>query len=182
MNVVDYAIRGTAWIAFVFYIAGEALDHRRFRADPKYARWFTTLGCAALLIHIACAFNYRYGWSHHAAYADTARQIAALTGWNSGSGIYINYLFALVWVALVIRLWMKPDARPSAGLQTWLMRGFFLFMFFNGTVVFIHGALRWMGLLGCLALIAAWLCLWPKIGPNGTSRDSPPNRINSPES
>ena len=142
----DWFIRGSAWLAFAFYIGAEA----------KRSRWLSTLGCAALLFHIAAAFQFRHGWSHSAAYADTARQTAALTGWNWGGGIYINYLFAGIWTWTVLRSWTKP-----IDSQTWLVRGFFLFMFVNAAVVFVHGPIRWLGLLGCLTLVAVWLSRRP---------------------
>jgi hypothetical protein len=141
----DWLIRGTAWLAFALYVA----------AEVKKSRWLNSLGCAALLYHIAAAFQFRHGWSHSAAYADTARQTAALTGWNWGGGIYINYLFALVWGCEVARAWVSP--RTVAPSRTWILRGFFLFMFLNAAVVFAHGWVRWLGLLGCVALIAVWL-------------------------
>jgi len=137
----DWFIRGTAWLAFALYIAAEA----------KRSRWFNALGCAALLVHIALAFQFRHGWSQTAAYVDTARQTSALTGWNWGGGIYINYLFAGVWLWTVLPSWTKP-----IGWQTWLVRGFFLFMFLNAAVIFVPGPARWLGAIGCLALIAVW--------------------------
>ena len=151
MNQDDWLVRGTAWLALVFYVAGEITGVR----GKTFVRvWLTTLGCAALLIHIACAFQYRHNWSESAAYADTARQTAAVTGFNWGGGIYINYLFAAVWVAEVMRSWVRPATGPGG----WILftRAFFLFMFFNAAVVFVMGPIRWFGLLCCLALLSVW--------------------------
>ena len=141
----DWLIRATAWLAFALYVA----------AEGKKSRWLNSLGCAALLFHIGLAFHFRHDWSHSAAYADTARQTAALTGRNWGAGIYINYLFAFLWVGDVTRSWIKP--RPVSGSQSWILRGFFLFMFLNAAVIFVPGPIRWLGLMGCLVLVGVWL-------------------------
>jgi len=138
--------RGTVWLALTLYVASELAARRSHRGA---ARWLNALGCSAFLAHVACAFQFYHHWSHSAAYADTARQTAQLTGWNSGAGLYINYFFALVWVATVI----TPPRGPIIGM----VRGFFLFMIFNGAVVFVHSPIRWFGLLLCVALIGCWL-------------------------
>jgi len=147
--------RGTVWLALSLYVAGEVM--RRRSALSPAGRWLNTLGCAAFLAHVACAFHFYHAWSHSAAYVDTARQTAELTGWNSGAGLYINYLFALVWVADALSSWSTSRARPNWII--WSVRGFFWFMMFNGAVVFAHGTMRGYGLLLCVLLLACW---WPR--------------------
>ena len=152
--------RGTAWAALWLYAAGEI--HRSLQggsATSGAVRWWSTLGCGTFLMHIVCAFQFYHGWSHAAAYADTARQTAALLGrnWNWGGGLYVNYLFALVWLGEMTWSWCRPGGyvkRPR-----WLthgVRGFFLFMIVNGTVVFVQGPMRWVGLCLCLVLLVSW--------------------------
>ena len=94
------------------------------------------------------------------AYADTARQSKELTGWNSGGGLYLNYLFALVWMTRVVwsRIALAYHSSPPT-FWTRSVRGFFLFMIFNGAFVFVRGNLRWLGLLLCLLLLISW---WPR--------------------
>jgi hypothetical protein len=137
---------GTVWLALTLYVASELAARR---SHLRAARSLNAIGCAAFLAHVVCAFQFYDHWSHSAAYAETARQTAQLTGWNSGVGLYINYLFALVWIATVIT--------PPRGVITGVVRGFFLFMVFNGAVVFVHSPIRWFGLLLCVALIGCWL-------------------------
>src|SRR5262245_48674916 len=136
--------RGTVWLALTLYVASEFAMRRSGRA----ARWLNAFGCATFLAHVVCAFQFYHHWSHSAAYADTARQTAALTGWKSGAGLYVNYVFAMVWIATVIK--------GPGGWALWAVRGFFWFMIFNGAVVFVHGPVRWIGLLLCAALIGCW--------------------------
>jgi hypothetical protein len=121
------------------------------------SRWAWTLGCAALLAHIACAFAFVHGWSHDDAYRETARQTAALTGLNWGGGVFFNYVFAAAWLADVFAWWLAPAVR--ARCPRWISlfwHGFFLFMVFNGAVVFISGPARGLGLAICITLAWAW--------------------------
>jgi hypothetical protein len=157
MNADNWIMRGTAWFAFALYVAAEMIPRRDFPGARKMYRWLSSLGCAALLAHIGCAFQYRHGWSHSAAYADTARQTAALTGWNWGGGIYLNYFFALVWFAEVVRLWSNRTPELRRGWRVHIVRGFFLFMFLNAAVIFVHSPARWIGLALCLVLVVGWV-------------------------
>jgi len=144
--------RGTVWLALTLYVAGEIARRRSSASDT--ARWLNTLGCAAFIAHVACAFHFYHAWSHSVAYADTTRQTAEMVGWNSGAGLYVNYFFAAVWLADAF--WTYA-ARP-----VWItraIRAFFWFMIFNAAVVFAHGPMRGYGLLLSLALIATW---WPR--------------------
>jgi len=137
--------RGTVWLALTLYVASELATRH---SHPAAARRLNILGCAAFFAHVASAFQFYHHWSHSGAHAETARQTAQLTGWHSGTGLYINYIFGLVWLATIV----KP---PRTG-RIWIVRGFFLFMIFNGAVVFVHRPLRWFGLLLCVVLIACW--------------------------
>ena len=163
MNATNWIIRGTAWLAFGLYVTAEMIAGRHFPGAFRMFRWLSSLGCAALLAHIGCAFQYRHGWSHSAAYADTARQTAALTGWNWGGGIYLNYLFALVWFAAVVRLWSGRTPEVQRGWRLRMVRAFFLFMFLNAAVIFVHSPARWIGLALCLILVAGWV--FPRTRP-----------------
>ena len=159
MHTGEWLTRGTVWLALAIYVASEIMKVTRRSHDwGAWARWLNSFGCAAFLAHVACAFHFYHAWSHPVAYADTARQTAELFGWNWGGGLYVNYLFALVWVGEVVWSWTDPNhyiQRPKWIL--WTVRGFFLFMMFNGAVVFARGDIRWFGWLLCLTLAGCWL-------------------------
>ena len=152
--------RGTVWLALTLYVGGEIV--RRRSAANDAARRLNTLGCAAFVAHVACAFHFYHGWSHSAAHTDTARQTAELFGWNSGIGLYVNYLFAAVWLADAVWSWSAPGYAARPAWITWTIRAFFWFMIFNGAVIFARGPLRGYGLLLSVALVAAW---WPQRYP-----------------
>ena len=75
-----------------------------------------------------------------------------------GEGIYMSYLFAILWAADAIWWWTRPEhfARRSPWIDR-SMHGFMLFMVFNGMVVFESGPIRWAGLLLFSALAGVWL-------------------------
>jgi hypothetical protein len=150
--------RLTIWLALIAYGIGAAM--LLASSAPAWrlrARLIWTLGFLFFAAHVACAFAHYHGWSHAAAYRDTARQTADLTGLDWGGGLYINYLFALAWLADVLSWWIAPQrfARRPAWL-TILWHSFFLFMVINGAVVFGKGPVRWLGAAICVLLASLW--------------------------
>ena len=163
METGEWLTRGTVWLAISLYVASQLI---RLPA----ARWLNTLGCAAFIAHVAAAFHFYHSWSHSAAYADTARQTSELTGWNSGSGIYINYLFAAIWVFEVLWSWTRPRHYLQRSKRiTWTIRAFFLFMFLNGAIIFVQNSMKWFGAALCVTLIICWSRPWNQV----TSPKSP---------
>lgn len=159
MNRGELLTRLTVWLALCGYAAGAALlilarDRTHWLAR---ARWAWTFGCALFLAHVVCAFAFFHDWSHTAAYRETARQTAEMTGLHWGGGLFLNYFFALAWLADVLWWWLAPAsfARRSPRL-TAVWHGFFFFMVFNGTVVFGKGPVRWFGAVICAILAALW--------------------------
>jgi hypothetical protein len=117
------------------------------------------MGLISLIAHVACAYQFYHNWSHAAAYRETARQTAEVTGLDWGGGLFINYALIIGWV-IDVALWRLRglDAyrkRPRWPAAAW--QGFLFFMIFNATVVFKTGPLRWIGLGLCLWLAFLWL-------------------------
>jgi len=161
VNTENALIRTSAWLALLLYVASQALLRIGARnggaaAGRAGAWWLSAAGWAALAAHTGLALHFRYGWSQGAAYDDTARQTAALTGWNSGAGLYINYLFMLLWLAN-LALARRAGSATEARWQEWLFRGIFLFMLANAGVIFAPPATKWLGIAGCAILLFAWL-------------------------
>jgi hypothetical protein len=160
MSQGELLTRLTIWLALGGYAFGAAA-HFIFRNNLKWqarARWAWTIGCIGMLAHVACAYDFYHAWSQTSAYRETARQTAEVFGLDWGGGLYINYAFIAVWVLDVVWWWRGLEAyirRPRWLVLAW--HGFFLFMVFNATVVFKTGVLRWIGVIGCLALV---ILLW----------------------
>ena len=106
------------------------------------------LGVVAHLAHVAVAFGVYHDFSHEKAVAHTAR--TAGVGW----GVYVNYLFAAVWLADVV--WLATATGSYARRPPWVGRavhGFLAFVVFNATVVYGQWPTRlagvgWFAILG----------------------------------
>jgi hypothetical protein len=182
MRAGELLTRGTIWISIVVYAVGVAtLAQSRFRsrfavtsrnesqltsasgsACCQLARLAWTIACLSLIVHAICAFQFYHGWSHQAAYLETARQTNELVGLSWGGGLFINYLVITAWTVDVTWWWLSGlDSylkRPWLLLIIW--HGFLIFVIFNATVVFKDGVARWLGLLLCLSLVGAWTVIW----------------------
>lgn len=162
MNRGDLLIRITIWIALAGYFAGAA--YAIARGGPRWeraARAAWTASCLLLFAHVGLAFHFAHGWSQASAYAETARQTAEVFGMNWGGGLFINYALMLAWLAEVVWWWASPESyrrRPRPLVAAW--QGFLLFIFFNATVVFVAGPLRWLGIVCCTGLLLLWV--WPR--------------------
>jgi hypothetical protein len=159
MSKGEFFTRFTIWFTLAFYSIGFALwalSRRRHRWE-RAARLVWTIACLSLLAHAACAFHFYHEWSHDAAYRETARQTAEVVGLNWGGGLYINYALMAGWVADVAWWWRGLAAhrrRSTALVVVW--QGFLMFIFFNSTVVFKTGPLRFLGLFLCFGLCLLW--------------------------
>ena len=151
----------TIWISIGTYAAG-LVTFARSSTRPNRdaaARLLWTVACAALLAHVAFAFQNYHGWSHTVAYVDTARQTREVIGLNWGGGLYVNYILVLGWVADLLWWWLggidSYRRRPRLLIIAW--HAFLIFIIFNSTVIFESGARRCAGLLVCVGLGFVWL-------------------------
>jgi hypothetical protein len=146
--LTDWTIRA-ALALFVAYFAGWlAVRSSRW---PEIARWIWTAACGLFVAHVACAFHFTHGWSHWAAWEDTARQTKDLMGVEFGQGIYFSYLFLVLWIADVIWMWLAPLQRGTPWTRA-LVHCFLCFIAFNGAIVFEDGPTRYAGIVACLLL------------------------------
>ena len=121
------------------------------------ARLVWSAGAAAMTVHAVSAFAIVYRGSHEVALAETARQTAALTGLDSGSGLYVNCAFLAIWLADAVWWWSGPAARARTAGLGWARLGLFLFMFVNGAVVFADGWMRTIGIVSVTAVVGAMI-------------------------
>lgn len=141
----DFLTRAWVWVAMLGYTVSTILVLRRTQIG--FARMAWVLGAVAFVIHVACAFHFFHGWSHNAALIETARQTKELTGFKSGSGLYLNYLFTFVWVLDAV-WWCVVGGTRYARRSSWIavaLHAFFLFMIVNGAIVFGRGPVRAFG-------------------------------------
>jgi hypothetical protein len=158
-NAGESLTRNTVRVALGWYFAALILMSRMGGGDwpatsatGRLARWCWTWGLAWFLVHVAFAFHYYHHWSHADAFERT-RQISGV-----GEGIYVSYLFGLVWTADVAAWWLAPTR--YAARSRWIDRvlhAFMLFMVLNGMIVFESGLIRVAGIAMFVALSVAWL-------------------------
>jgi hypothetical protein len=133
MNPGHLATIWTARVAAAFFVIGLMF---LVRGRTHRARLICTLGLLAYLSHVWCAFTFFYGWSHAVAYRETARQTSELFGVRWGGGLYLNYLFTVVWTTACLLLWLRPrDWQHRPMVLRAVIYGFLGFMVLNGAIV-----------------------------------------------
>jgi hypothetical protein len=143
-------------------------DVDRFRADQRRADQFRrcarglwTAGCVLLWVHVACAFQFNHRWSLVAAYEQTARETAEVTGLNWGGGVWFNFLLMGLWSADVVWWWLAPQShRRRPKIVEWIWQAYFAFIALCATVLFESGPVRWAGLGAAAGLLALALVRW----------------------
>jgi len=168
----------TAWtirLALLTLMASMVLRMVRpwWPLSPGIQRIIWTAACGLFLAHIAAGMHYYHGWSNADAYADTAQQTYDKLGVRFGGGIYVNHLMAILWVADVLWWWIAPR-RYAVRSPRWeqAIVGFFLFIAFNGLIVFKEGPLRIAGVIGFAVLGLVWLTVTLLPTPNAPLSES----------
>ena len=107
-------------------------------------------GVVTLGLHIVLSLDAVGG---HAAAVEHTRRTAGV-GW----GVWVNYLFAAVWLADT--LWLTAATHSYARRPRWVgytVHGFLAFVMFNATVVYGQPATR---LAGCVWFAILGYCWW----------------------
>ncbi len=153
----DYLVRATVRVALAYYAAALVLmltlrppEWAAAAGRGRLARWCWALAWVTYAVHVGMAFHYYHHWSH----ADAVRHTREVSG--VGVGVYVSYLFSLLWALDVAWWWLRPAA--YAARPRWLdglLHGFMAFIVFCGTVVYESGPIRWAGcvLFAGLALL-----------------------------
>lgn len=162
----ELALRVTIWMSVLAWASSEVLRKAGRVEDVggglrwEAARALHTTGAILLIGHTAVAFQFHHAWSHTAAFAATATRSAAVTGFASGAGIYMNYLLIAIWAADAAWWWLRPRAylTRSRALDVAVF-AFFIFMFVNGAIVFAVGPMRIAGAAAVAAALVARIAL-----------------------
>jgi hypothetical protein len=134
--VTEHGQALTIWTAraaaALYVIALLTLLRKKWAAS----RMASTLGVAAYGLHVVCAFHFFYGWSHLIALRETARQTEELFGVHWGGGLYLNYLFTILWPAECAISWI-PSLWSSRRITRarFMAHAFLSFMVVNATLV-----------------------------------------------
>jgi hypothetical protein len=158
----ELLITWSARAVVLFYLLRVAADV--LIADPvrrdRAARWAWTVGCAIYLLHVVFAFHFLHHWSHAAAVEHAARRTFEVVGLEFGAGIYVNYVFTLVWAADVALWWQRSlEGKPVAPLYYWTLQAIFGFMMLNATVVFGPAFWKWVAAVALVAIVGLRMLL-----------------------
>ncbi len=136
------------WISLTFYFL--ALFMTVVKRSKDGFRFCWSLGLGFYLLHVIAAFHFHHHWSHLIA-REHVRQESGVA-----DGIYVNYLFTLVWSGDVLWSWLasKRYAKRQIGVGV-ALHVFLGFIVFNAAVVFETGVVRWASVcaFGLLALL-----------------------------
>jgi hypothetical protein len=158
-------VRWTMIVATMAWAAAEVLMRRSPPLD-RLARALWTFAVALALVHVALAFQLVYAWDHEAAVAATARQAKERFGWGWRGGIYVNYVFLVLWLADLCWWWIAPASHASRSLRLEASRlALFAFMFLNGAVVFASGIGRATGTVALTVVLLASFARRPRPVP-----------------
>tara|TARA_R110002049_G_scaffold50370_3_gene143050 strand:+ start:83257 stop:83784 length:528 start_codon:yes stop_codon:yes gene_type:complete len=151
-------LRLTVRVAVACYLWRTILQvGTRFRRVSRVQFVVWTTGCLFYLLHVGLAFTFVHAWSHQAALEHTAAETARITEIRRGEGLWVNYLFTILWLADVARLGRAVMLDQTTHRTTDLfVAAFFGFIFFNATVVFGPPAYRWIAVPACAAIVFAW--------------------------
>ncbi len=150
--VLEWLTRATIWLAMAGWVAGIALW-------GTYSRFFWTVGGILYLLHILFAYAGYYDWSHQIAWEKTASDTAEMTGFDTGIGLILNFLFA-AWLGF--DLWMQW-VRKVRG-WTWLTEFLVLFFILNGAIAFGSGAVVIYGIVLSVIVVVSWISSRKKRG------------------
>jgi hypothetical protein len=151
----EFITKFTVWLALLGYVTTVIVLLAGKQKWDSFARLAWTAGCLALIVHVACAYNYHHSWSYASSYKETAKQTAEVYGIYWGGGLFINYFLMIAWLADVIWWWTGLDKyRNRSKMITLSWHIFLFFIFFNATVVFVAGPLRWIGLFFTVVILA----------------------------
>jgi hypothetical protein len=109
--------------------------------------------CLALGHSFGALFTFHHG-SQTEALESTAQQTEKLLGFRFAAGLYINYLFVLVWMLdAVLRLIVPARYDRFPSVYRVVVLGFLVFIAINGAVVFKEGWMRTIG-VACVVWLA----------------------------
>lgn len=148
-----WAIRAAMIAMFAVF----AMQIRGMSEVSVIVRSVWLMGALAALAHSVGALWAFHQGSHEAAFESTAKQTEELLGVAVGIGLYVNYLFVLVWfVDAGLRFFRSDWYKCIPYWYRIAVYGFLAFIAINGVIVFKSGAVRWIGVLAIAILCMLW--------------------------
>ena len=148
----------TIYISLALYVlALSLLMSSRDEPARRLARLAWTAAFSLYILHVLAAYHYQHRWSQADALSHAAKRTAEVVGLDWSGGLYVNYVFTIVWFADVAWWWRNAEAyRRRPRWMTFSIHAFFAFIAINSTVVFARGAVRWISAAAAAALVVLW--------------------------
>ncbi len=113
-----------------------------------------------IALHILASYGLANSWSHAAAIEATADESERVTGIRAGWGVYVNFVFATVWMGYSAAMTTRKRRWPAVDQAVFW---FTAAIVFSATIVFEAGAVRWLSIAGFTGLIIS--TLWSRQSP-----------------
>jgi hypothetical protein len=140
-------------IAMVLMVIAFAAELRGAKSTHRIVSIVWLLGALFAMGHsLGALWTFHHG-SQAAALESTAEQTQQLLGFRFGAGLYINYLFVVVWLFDAMLRSITPTRYVM--LPRWYratLNGFLIFIAINGAIVFKSGWIRAIGIV-CVVLL-----------------------------
>ncbi|GAA4462285.1 hypothetical protein [Novipirellula rosea] len=162
--ISDFFIYVPVWLALIGWFVGSFARGRGVKdsggmRDAVYGyAWL--LGSLMIALHILASYGLAHNWSHAAAIEATADESERVTGIRAGWGVYVNFVFAAVWMGYSAAMITRKRRWPAVDQAVFW---FTAAIVFSATIVFEAGAVRWLSVAGFTGLIIA--SLWPRQSP-----------------
>ena len=135
-------------------VAVLTLELRGARSTHRLLASLWMLGaCLAMGHSFGALFTFHHG-SQAEALESTAQQTEKLLGFRFAAGLYVNYLFVLVWmIDATLRLVVPKKYELFPHAYRVAVLGFLIFIAINGAIVFKEGWMRTIG-FACVLWLA----------------------------
>lgn len=138
------------WVSLAAWWIGAVARFGESETARRWYSWCWLIGSTAMWVHILGSYVVVHDWSHAAAIEATADESQRVTGIRAGWGVYVNFVFAILWstysVMLVRRRHVPPRVDP---LVFWFLAA----MVSMSTIVFEQGWIRWIGIAAISTLV-----------------------------
>ena len=156
-------VRVSVWLASIAWFIGAVCRQRASKSSTtksdsshpretleKIYRWSWLVGSLFMFVHIISSYGFVHHWSHQAAVLHTADVSFETTGIRAGWGVYVNFLFALLWLIYSSTMIFAARRIPIIDLVVFV---FLAVIIACATIVFETGVIRLVALAAALFLV-----------------------------
>lgn len=161
MGTITYAESASLWairLAMLVMVGVYAAELAGTKRCHRCLAFLWLVGALLALGHsLGSLITFHHG-NQAEALESTAQQTQALLGFRFGAGLYVNYVFVVVWLLdATLRLGVRNKYERFPNAYFYCVHGFLIFIAINGAIVFKAGLVRVIGILSVLLLsVMAW--------------------------